>query len=274
MPEMDAVLVCAICGGPYRDLGRHVRVKHDVDAVSYRSLAGLSMDAPLRSPAFLAAESARVAAMSSANRSRGDAARQKLEAAARRLGYRDLRDLLSRTAAQPAEQVADLLGSGGTGTVRHWRAKLGISGKVVAERVASRRRGQQSGLDDLADGEQPIRLDGKLRCRVCGLWRDRLDQHALRSHRLSILQYRARFGLPATVTLANPRPWQDRDSDPWRRRHEQSATQAGFATIGDLLAACADDRAAKLLGVTTRTVAALRDRFPVPAQPDRSGWWS
>ena len=73
-------------------------------------------------------------------------------------------------------------------------------------------------------------------------------------------QYRDRFGLPTTVLLVNPGTWATRDTDPWRRRYQQRAQAAGHADVAALLAASDDDHAARLLGVQTRTIRAMRSR--------------
>jgi hypothetical protein len=188
---------------------------------------------------------------------RGGHARAALEARARECGYEGLEQLIRKTAAWPIAEVTTLTGKAKT-WVEHWRATFGVTGTQRATQAERRTRMQTAGLEVLAAGDQPVRADGKLRCRVCGAWRDMLDQHVLRAHRLTVIEYRARFGLASTVLLSNETVWQGRDTDGWWHRYDRKAQAHGYADAEETLARCTDEQAATILGVTARTIKARR----------------
>ena len=188
---------------------------------------------------------------------RGGQARAALDTKARECGYKNLEQLIRRTAAWPIAEVAALTGKTDS-WVEHWRSAFSVTSTRHAAQAARRARTQTAGLKSLAAGEQPVGPDGKLRCRVCGVWRDLLDQHALRAHGLTVLEYRRRFGLANTVLLCNEAVWQGRDTDGWRPRYDRRAQAHGYIDAADVLARCTDEQAAAVLEVTVRTIKARR----------------
>ena len=197
--------------------------------------------------------------------------RADLDARARAAGYEDFEQLIRSTADWPIGKVSALVGHSGY-WAQSWRAKFGVSSSVVASRVARREQKQREGLDQLPPGVQPVREpDGALRCRVCGVWRDLLNQHVARTHKLTVLQYRQRFGLDGDdrresteaagiETLVNAAAEQRRLAASWPRRYQQRAQDSGFAGLAEVLAGCDDDRAAAVLGVTVKVVRGLRSK--------------
>ncbi|WP_307837828.1 MucR family transcriptional regulator [Paractinoplanes rishiriensis] len=257
-PQHDGLLVCMVCGGRYRCIGRHLKPVHNLSPDQYRRKFGLAPETPLIVVGNRTrADQTRIDRLGDANRRRAATAVAELHAVARRLHYRDLRHLISATAAWPAADVGALVGRGRR-WVWYWRNKLGVSAQLRQVRSVRSIEQCRAGLADVPVGSQPVAADGRLRCLECGVWRHLLDRHLRRQHQWTVAQYRARFGLACTVILVDQDVWRRRDAGGWQRRYRDRALRRGYPGLRDVLDRCSDAEAADVLGVTAGTVRKLR----------------
>jgi predicted transcriptional regulator len=106
---------------------------------------------------------------------------------ARRLGYRDLHEMLAAVSELHAREVADLLGVN-VGRVQTLRVRH------RAERPGRWPQPDSSDLDQLPAGVQPA-AEGRWRCLECGGWYKALCGHLREAHDLGGYEYKRLHGL-------------------------------------------------------------------------------
>ena len=217
------------------------------------------------------------------SRLRAHAVRADLDARAGNLGYCDLRQLLENTAHLSHASIGDLLGCSAA-KARFWRSKHGIHSTARSTGAKADEAHRQAILRSVPPGTQPIAVDGRLQCLVCGRWWRDLRQHVQRTHRQPVDEYLKQHRLQGsqamvshelqakrvaadhTAGISNLRSAASVKSDRVKATYNRRAAAHGYSGIEALLAANTGRRTvADLIGCAPTSVDRIRRRYTAQA---------